>query len=137
DATYALSEANPGALAVGPDGQIWIPQFSTNKIVKCPPEGGICTEYQLGDSRGPVGITAGPDGNVWFTEAFPDMIGRITTDGVVTEFGPFGGYPLGITTGPDGNLWFTEFAQSAIGRITPSGVFTEYPLPAPHSYPRG
>jgi streptogramin lyase len=136
DATYTLTDTSLDAFAVGPDGQIWIAEFG-NKIGRCAPEGGLCTEYPLGTFRGPIGITAGPDGNVWFTEGLANKIGRITTDGVVTEFGPFGSYPYGITTGPDGNLWFTEYANSVVGRITPSGVWTEYPIPTPKSYPRG
>jgi hypothetical protein len=35
---------------------------------------------------GPRGITAGPDGNIWFSEADVDQIGRVTPDGVVSEF---------------------------------------------------
>jgi virginiamycin B lyase len=49
------------------------------------------------------------------------MIGRITTEGAITEF-PLptaGAQPAIIITGPDGNLWFSEFAGDRIGRITP------------------
>lgn len=69
---------------------------------------------------------------MWFTEAgvssSPPFIGRITTDGVVTEFvlPTIGVVPTGITTGPDGNLWFAEQAGDAIGRITTAGVVTEF-----------
>ncbi|WP_439953445.1 virginiamycin B lyase family protein, partial [Escherichia coli] len=34
----------------------------------------------------PQGIAAGPDGGLWFTEVAADAVGRITTDGKVTEF---------------------------------------------------
>jgi streptogramin lyase len=34
----------------------------------------------------PLYITAGPQGTLWFSEAFTDIIGRITTDGTITEF---------------------------------------------------
>ncbi len=56
-------------------------------------------------------------------------IGRITPDGVVTEFSDgitAGSEPRDITPGPDGNLWFTERASDRIGRITPAGVVTEF-----------
>src|SRR5512142_1613531 len=43
-------------------------------------------EYTLpAANSGPTGITVGPDGNLWFTE-YRGYIGRITTDGVITEF---------------------------------------------------
>jgi streptogramin lyase len=79
----------------------------------------------------PQGITAGPDGNLWFTETQANQIGRITPDGVVTEFGGLtpGSVPTSITAGPDGNLWFTESNAGQIGKITPSGTVTKYALP--------
>jgi len=75
-------------------------------------------------------ITSGPDGALWFTEYNANMIGRITTAGVIAEYAvptPNGG-PYGITAGPDGALWFTEISGNKIGRITTAGVITEYPL---------
>jgi virginiamycin B lyase len=77
-------------------------------------------------------ITAGPDGNLWFTELGTSVgngkIGRITTGGVITEFGGSLLNPIGITAGPDGNLWFTEegLSNGKIGRITTAGVITEF-----------
>ena len=77
-------------------------------------------------------ITAGPDGALWFTERARNSIGRIATDGKITEFAvPTGNAFLdGITAGPDGALWFTEQAPGKIGRITTSGAITEFTLPA-------
>ena len=82
-------------------------------------------------NSGPAGITAGPDGALWFTESSTNKIGRITTDGAITEFGPFASisFFLGdITAGPDGALWFTAFDQ--IGRITTAGTITVFSPPA-------
>src|SRR5262245_53933133 len=84
---------------------------------------GAVTEFGAGISygSGPSGITAGPDGNLWFTESYGLAIGRITPQGVVTEFSASGD-SAGIAAGPDGNLWFTEYYGNKIGRITPKGV---------------
>ena len=77
----------------------------------------------------PSAITKGPDGNMWFTELTGGKIGRITTNGLVSEFPiPVNGpnpAPSGIVTGPDGNLWFGEQARR-IGNATTSGVITDY-----------
>ena len=65
------------------------------------------------------GIAAGSDGNLWFAEN-AGRIGRITPDGVITEFsaGIAADATLGwITAGPDGNLWFTDFV-GRIGKVT-------------------
>ena len=76
-----------------------------------------------------IGITAGPDGNLWFAGFNDDKIGRITPQGVVTEFSagisPGAGL-YDIAAGADGNLWFTEAGLDRIGRITPLGVVTEF-----------
>ena len=83
------------------------------------------------------GIAAGPDGAVWFTDQNCNLIGRITTAGVVTTF-PIPSpstNPSAITAGPDGALWFTEFFGSRIGRITTTGAITEFALPTSNLIP--
>ena len=79
----------------------------------------------------PEAITGGPDGNVWFAEYTGNSIGRMTHQGVLTEFpNPnLNSTDFGIALGSDGNLWFTEVSQSKIGRITPQGVIAEFPTP--------
>jgi streptogramin lyase len=118
--------SGPWGITVGPDGNVWFTEASTDKIGRITPSG-IVTEFAAGISPGSglLAITAGPDGNLWFTES--GKIGRITPLGVVTEFaaGRPGGTLISITAGPDGNLWFTE-ALGQIGRITPTGIVTEF-----------
>jgi virginiamycin B lyase len=81
----------------------------------------------------PTEIAAGPDGAMWFTEYNNNKVGRVTMDGVITEY-PLTAhsYPEGITAGPDGNLWFTE-VNGKIGRMTVHGVVTEYRTPTPNA----
>ena len=96
------------------------------------------TEYPIPtpDSR-PFSITTGPDGALWFTEWVGNKIGRISTDGIITErlLPHARSQPIWIKRGPDGALWFTEQAGNRIGRITTSGAIVEYPLPTPDSLP--
>jgi streptogramin lyase len=95
------------------------------------------TEFSLATTYGALeGITPGPDGNLWFTERVANKIGRITPNGVPTEFSLGSNRsPFEITAGPDGNLWFTEWDANKIGRITPGGVVTEFPIPTSSSIP--
>ena len=82
----------------------------------------------LGSS--PAGITVGPDGNIWFTEFSGDKVGKITPQGIVTEYdAPDGrGRAVEHHAGGDGNLWFTENKADQIGKISPStGTIAEYP----------
>ncbi|MFN2541564.1 MAG: hypothetical protein ABR514_05255, partial [Chthoniobacterales bacterium] len=75
----------------------------------------------------PINIILGPDGNFWFTEQNSSRIGRITPQGVITEFvTPTFSFPFDLTVGPDGNVWFSEGATGQIGVITPEGQIREF-----------
>ncbi len=133
---YSIPNSNePRDITAGPDGNLWFTQQSGNKITKMDTNGNILADYSLPnpDSR-PRGITSGPDGNIWFAEENYPVIGRITPDGIITEF-PTSNGTLDITTGPDGNLWFTVFQSNSIGKTTTDGVVTEYAIPTDNSGP--
>jgi streptogramin lyase len=73
-------------------------------------------------------ICVGPDGALWFNEPMALKIGRITTDGTITEFPtPAGAY--GVASGPDGNIWFA--AGPRVGRMTTAGQVTMFPIQDP------
>jgi streptogramin lyase len=85
----------------------------------------------------PTNVTAGPQKALWFSEEFFDNIGRITSDGTITEIPISNGQePEGITEGADGNLWFTEPGANLIGRMTPQGAFTLFPIGGQNPDPR-
>jgi streptogramin lyase len=87
----------------------------------------------------PVYLTRASDGQFWYTIESRNSVGRLSTDGVVTEWimptassGPFD-----IAQGGDGNLWVTQLDGNRIGRITPTGSITEFVVPTAGSQPRG
>jgi len=92
-------------------------------------------EYNIPTSASePGGIVAGPDGAVWFVETAVNKIGRISTDGVVTEYPVPTAHAIDtdqgfLAVGPDSALWFNEDRVNQIGRITTDGQVTEFPLP--------
>ena len=100
---------------------------------------GTVTETQIPTPNSqPVQIVSGPDGALWFTEAAGNKIGRITTDGTITNEYPVPTVASGlddIAIGPDGNPWFAESAGNRIGSIDPSGTITESAPLAPGSQP--
>jgi virginiamycin B lyase len=109
--------------------------------------GPAITEYSAGIPAGaaPNGIAQGPDGAMWFTERDADAIGRIASDGTVTQY-PSAGNPLqagadpaGIVTGPNGDLYFSEYGASAIGELDPTTgqLVGEYPTPTADAGPDG
>ena len=71
-------------------------------------------------------MARGSDGATWFGEDRRGKIGRVTPDGVITEFSV--GVPAyQMTLGPDGNIWFADGGD--IGRIQPNGEFSLLPIP--------
>ena len=125
---YIPPESVFNSLTIGPDGNIWVDGM--RKIDRVTPDG-VVTSFDLGRPRDwPVGgfpsaIAAGPDGALWFVDVI-GSIGRITTDGTITEYPLPSSYGLAtsITSGPDGALWFTSGEE--IGRITTDGTIEEF-----------
>ena len=133
----------PQSIVAGPDGNLW---FTTHEeIGRITPLGHV-TEFPLPNEKSSAyyssessvqTITSGPDGNLWFSGRIPGigaLIGRIATDGQITEFQLGGTSSYGITAGPDGNVWYTASTYceggpftcmgstpvpSTVGRITP------------------
>jgi virginiamycin B lyase len=148
----------PQFIIAGPDGALWFTEYtsdnSADKIGRISTAGVVTSEYTVPSPfSGPGvywlrvgGITAGPDGALWFSKYYnccgPNEgtlvfggIGRITTAGVLSDYGRFtGDGSFGITASPDGALWFTDYGK--IGRITTAGVLTEYTIPTLNSAPQ-
>ena len=126
-AEFTVTGEDPQAITLGPDGAMW---FVTQggRIGRIGANGAI-TLFPIPTSNSqPVDIISGPDGAIWFTEGFANKIGRITTDGVITEYAlpppPPGSSctsnvgPLRIAVGPDGAFWFTQPCLNRIGRFS-------------------
>ena len=133
----------PQGITTGPDGNLWFTESAAGAIGRMTAAGSL-TQFALPDvpptASSPAGttstpahpeaITTGPDGALWFTTE-NSLIGRISTDGSITEF-KASGLTAGastITLGPDGALWFTGVSGD-VGRITMAGVVTEFALPS-------
>src|SRR5262245_36885230 len=72
-------------------------------------------------------LVAGGGGSIWFVgfrANGEDVVGRIGSDGTVSEFplGPSNGFGGAIAAAPDGSFWFTETGAGMVGRITPGGA---------------
>jgi virginiamycin B lyase len=125
----------PDGFSVGHDGNIWFTAFSDVCKITL---GGAITKYPI-PNFSPYQTAAGPGGE-WFTlqdYSLPahGKIGKIATNGAITEYGGNLAQPRGIVEGPDGAMWFTESGVASsngttgggkIGRITADGKITEY-----------
>ena len=116
----AAPDASPDASPVGPPA----PDAVLGPDVKAGESSGVKYFTPYPNGRGSfTDIASDAAGNAWFTGQY--AIGRLTPDGVFTEFplpSVVGAY---IVRGPDGNMWFNT--QSGLGRITPSGDVKLFP----------
>lgn len=131
--TFALPPHgnSPAGITGGIRGQIWFTEVLGNSVDRLRIGTGQITRFLLPAPNSlPGGIAVGPDGNVWFTEE-AGRIGRITSEGTITEF-PLGSgrIPGSIADGPDGSLWFTDTGSNSIGQISLTGTVNEFPVPS-------
>jgi len=131
--------SGPAGITVGPDNKIWFSESTAAQIGNIDPNTKLVTEYGTGITSGAKinNITVGPDNNLWFTENNKDIIGKITTAGVVTEYKLPSNptcittpstcvTPRGITSGPNGLLWFAQNNGSIIGAMDINGNYTAH-----------
>jgi virginiamycin B lyase len=95
------------------------------------PQGLVVTRFPVPVGI-PTSITAGPDGALWFVTTETRTVGRITTEGAITQ------YPIPrttdfdslgeITAGSDGSLWVADCAS--IWRVGTDGTTTAFPTTA-------
>jgi len=128
-------------LAFGPDGNLWYTKDTSGRIGKIPPAGGQGIEYATSE-RPPFvkDIVNGPGSAMWFYDPVHHYVGRITTDGAVTQFkGPISQSrpftPSAMAAGQDGNLWLTDIGHNSIYRVTSGGTFTRFDIPSPNAQP--
>jgi streptogramin lyase len=109
----------PGEIAAGPDGGLWFTERGlVEQIGRIDPATGAITYTALDPGTVPTGITAGKDGALYFGMKGTAKIGRITTDGDVTDFDAqlYAGDTLNdVATGPDGDIYFTVEHTPLIG----------------------
>jgi streptogramin lyase len=143
DGAYAASveelatptpNAQPIGLTVGSTSALWFTEsgVGVQKIARITTSGAI-TEQAASTTNAPLYIAQGIDGNAWFTEASrPSLIGSMSTDGTLAEFGQSSGAttlagsdPQGIVSGTDGNLWFTETGSNQIAAVSVTGMVAQ------------
>ena len=121
----------PGLLSRGPSGDLWFatndaiwqrsPSGETRRYAALPPTGHPPTP------GGPTGsgltdMTVGADGSIWILQSEVDRLGRINSDGTITDVPltrPGDGYirPTSLTAGPDGSVWVSAALARRLARV--------------------
>ncbi len=122
----------PEAVAVAPDGRLWIGNSAQRTLVQFDPLTDTALVFELPLGSVAVGLALDGRGHVWFTQGVSNRIGRFDPHSQeVTEWAlPGLGQPLNLALDPDGRVWFTDREGDRIGRIDPvTNTLTAYQLP--------
>ena len=141
------ARANPRAIQIAENGDVWVLLGSAQKIARKEAASGEWAFWSIGMYG--HSITLGDDGRVWFNGHFtkePELIGvlnpesgNVKTYEVPATYSESGDstIPYGLRMGKDGMLWGTQLAGNKLVRFdTSRRRFKLYSLPQTHSGPR-
>jgi DNA-binding beta-propeller fold protein YncE len=125
----------PVAIAVGPDGNLYVSDEGTHKISVFNPDGGLVRQWaELGAAPGqlnrPSGFAFDSEGTIFVADTFNHRVQRFTLEG--RHLGTFGNHgsgpaefdmPWGLAFEHSGNLLVADWRNDRVQRLTPTGGF--------------
>ncbi len=143
--------ASPQAVAVGPDGSVYV--VAQNCVRKVDPGGNIrtfagqCASPGFSGDNGPAtsaqlqspeDIAFGPDGSLYIADTVNMVVRRVAPGGTITTVAGTGSAgntgngepaveadlnaPYGIDVGPDGTLYIAEKVNAQVRAVSPDGI---------------
>ncbi len=130
--------ADPGGVAVDPDGGIWVADTGHDRVVEFSPAGRLVAAFGR-NLDGPAGIATDAAGHVWVADTGHDRVVEFSSAGrVLAVFGSPGGgrgrlsQPVALAVTPFGGVWVADQGNSRVEEFTSSGQYrTSFAVPTP------
>jgi streptogramin lyase len=119
------ASALPGAMILGPDGNLWFGEGPNGKKIGRTTPAGVTTEFALPSVA--EHLTVGPEGNIWYTDGSVGLIKlNLSTEPPTPTTVVAAGGLHALTLGGDGNFWVLDTVGTTVDRITPTGTVTKF-----------
>ena len=117
----------PDFLAVDAAGNIWIPDFSKNVVVKLSNLGvqAAGSPFSTGASSKPFAIAIDSSGNAWVANQGNSSVTEFSASGIASPLSPITGgisAPLGIAVDASDNVWVANSGTSSITELSNLGA---------------
>ncbi len=125
----------PTALALTPNGEIYVADSGNDRVQVLAPDGHILRQWgtrgqRPGEFRHPAGVAVDSAGNVYVADSWNHRVQKFRNDGTfLTTWGSLGSangqlrFPLGLAVNADGEVYVADSYNSRVERFSSTGVW--------------
>jgi len=135
--------ADPGGVAAGPSGGVWVADTGHDRVAGFSPSGRLVASFggdlDHGDLDHPSGVATDAAGHVWVADTGHDRVVEFSTAGrVLASFGSAGSgrgrldRPVALAVTPFGDVWVADQGNSRVEEFSSAGRYrVSFAVPAP------